>query len=349
VFERFTDRARRVLVLAQEEARLLNHDFIGTEHILLGLIHEEEGVAARTLAALGVSLSRAREKVTETIGVHTGSPSGSPPFTPRSKKVLELSLREALQLGHSYIGTEHLLLGLVREGEGVAAQVLTGMGISLAEVRLAVMARLSGAAPASGSSPEMRPPVGPGRYLGLSPGGGMVTSSRGRRACSFCGRDHWEVERYVASGPVTICDQCVAAAANALAASDAARGEVALPPRVFGEAPDDEAPAQVVAALQATFGPSGGREAIEDPDELEPYLAEAARRHPREAAPVRVARLRFADADTAEVDFEIGLADGPHVGFVGTVVRHGERWLVTRETLTRVLARGGVVVPPRGD
>src|SRR5450755_3676260 len=131
VFERFTDRARRVLVLAQEEARLLNHSFIGTEHILLGLIQEGEGVAATTLKSLGISLEGARERVERTIGVLGGPPSGSPPFTPRAKKVLELSLREALQLGHSYIGTEHILLGLVREGEGVAAQVLVSLGADL--------------------------------------------------------------------------------------------------------------------------------------------------------------------------------------------------------------------------
>jgi len=128
MFERFTDRARRVLVLAQEEARLLNHNFIGTEHILLGLIHEGEGVAAKALESLGISLEAVREKVEETIGPAGSSTTGSPPFTPRAKKVLELSLREALQLGHNYIGTEHMLLGLVREGEGVAVQVLVSLG-----------------------------------------------------------------------------------------------------------------------------------------------------------------------------------------------------------------------------
>ena len=121
MFERFTDRARRVLVLAQEEARDLNHAFIGTEHILLGLIKEGEGVAAKALDALDISYETVREKVEEAIGANANPSPGSPPFTPRAKKVLELSLREALQLGHSYIGTEHMLLGLVREGEGVAA------------------------------------------------------------------------------------------------------------------------------------------------------------------------------------------------------------------------------------
>jgi ATP-dependent Clp protease ATP-binding subunit ClpC len=144
LFERFTDRARRVLVLAQEEARLLNHNFIGTEHILLGLIHEGEGVAAKALESLGVSLEAVREKVEETIGPAGSSTTGSPPFTPRAKKVLELSLREALQLGHNYIGTEHMLLGLVREGEGVAAQVLVSLGADLSKVRQQVIQLLSG-------------------------------------------------------------------------------------------------------------------------------------------------------------------------------------------------------------
>jgi ATP-dependent Clp protease ATP-binding subunit ClpC len=144
MFERFTDRARRVLVLAQEEARLLNPSFIGTEHILLGLIHEGEGLAAQALASLDISLEAVRTRVNETIGPAGASPTGSPPFTPRAKKVLELSLREALQLGHNYIGTEHILLGLVREGEGVAAQVLVSLGADLSRVREAVIKLLAG-------------------------------------------------------------------------------------------------------------------------------------------------------------------------------------------------------------
>jgi ATP-dependent Clp protease ATP-binding subunit ClpC len=144
LFERFTDRARRVLVLAQEEARDLNHAFIGTEHILLGLIREGEGVAAKALDALGVTFDVVREKVEEAIGTTTNPSPGSPPFTPRAKKVLELSLREALQLGHSYIGTEHMLLGLVREGDGVAAQVLNDLGADMARVRTQVIQMMSG-------------------------------------------------------------------------------------------------------------------------------------------------------------------------------------------------------------
>ncbi|HSF86919.1 MAG TPA: Clp protease N-terminal domain-containing protein, partial [Acidimicrobiia bacterium] len=144
MFERFTDRARRVVVLAQEEARLLNHNYIGTEHILLGLIHEGEGVAAKALESLGISLEAVRSQVVEIIGQGSQAPSGHIPFTPRAKKVLELSLREALQLGHNYIGTEHILLGLIREGEGVAAQVLQKLGADLHKVRQTVIQLLSG-------------------------------------------------------------------------------------------------------------------------------------------------------------------------------------------------------------
>jgi ATP-dependent Clp protease ATP-binding subunit ClpC len=144
VFERFTDRARRVVVLAQEEARLLNHNYIGTEHELLGLIHEEEGVGGRALEALGISLDAARHQVEGIIGVGQAAPTGHIPFTPRAKKVLELALRESRRLGHNYIGTEHILLGLIREGEGVGAQVLQNLGADLRSVRQAVLQILTG-------------------------------------------------------------------------------------------------------------------------------------------------------------------------------------------------------------
>src|SRR5215213_3981188 len=144
MFERFTDRARRVVVLAQEEARMLSHNYIGTEHILLGLIHEGEGVAAEALESLGISLEAVRAQVEEIIGQGQQAPLGDIPFTPRAKKVLELSLREALRLGHNYIRTEHILLGLIREGEGVAAQVLVKLGADLNRVRQQVTRMLSG-------------------------------------------------------------------------------------------------------------------------------------------------------------------------------------------------------------
>ena len=144
MFERFTDRARRVVVLAQEEARLLNNSYIGSEHLLLGLIHEGEGVAAKALESMNISLDAVRAQVQELIGESQAAPSGHIPFTPRAKKVLELSLREALQLGHNYIGTEHILLGVIREGEGVAAKVLVNLGADLGRVRQQVIQLLSG-------------------------------------------------------------------------------------------------------------------------------------------------------------------------------------------------------------
>ncbi len=166
MFERFTDRARRVVVLAQEEARRLGHNYIGTEHILLGLLREDEGVAAQALRALDISLEAVRREVQEIIGESQRMPSGHIPFTPRAKKVLELSLREALQLGHNYIGTEHILLGLIREGEGVAAQVLVKLGADLNRVRQQVIQLIHTFAAEEGASPEV---PGEGPELAESP------------------------------------------------------------------------------------------------------------------------------------------------------------------------------------
>src|SRR5450432_3267421 len=172
MFERFTDRARRVVVLAQEEARMLNHDYIGTEHILLGLIHEGEGVAAKALESLGISLEAVRQQVEEIIGQGQQAPSGHIPFTPRAKKVLELSLREALQLGHNYIGTEHILLGLIREGEGVAAQVLVRLGADLNRVRQQVIQLLHGY--------QGKEPAAPGAASESAPSTSLVLDQFGR-------------------------------------------------------------------------------------------------------------------------------------------------------------------------
>jgi ATP-dependent Clp protease ATP-binding subunit ClpC len=156
VFERFTDRARRVLVLAQEEARLQHHSYIGTEHMLLGLLHEEEGIAAHALLQCGITIEAARRAVEETVGAGAEMPGGSPPFTPRAKKVLELALREALQLGHSYIGTEHILLGLIREGDGVGVTIIRNLGAELGQLHQEVIALMSGIAEDLGDEGEVR-------------------------------------------------------------------------------------------------------------------------------------------------------------------------------------------------
>src|SRR5438093_1665364 len=191
MFERFTDRARRVVVLAQEEARMLNHNYIGTEHILLGLIHEGEGVAAKALESLNISLEAVRSQVEEIIGQGQAAPTGHIPFTPRAKKVLELSLREALQLGHNYIGTEHILLGLIREGEGVAAQVLQKLGADLSRVRQQVIQLLSGYA----GSKE------PGGQ-GATAGGGGETQPSGSLVLDQFGRNLTQLAREKKLDPV---------------------------------------------------------------------------------------------------------------------------------------------------
>jgi ATP-dependent Clp protease ATP-binding subunit ClpC len=198
MFERFTDRARRVVVLAQEEAKMLNHNYIGTEHILLGLIHEGEGVAAKALESLGISLDAVREQVQDIIGQGQQQPTGHIPFTPRAKKVLELSLREALQLGHNYIGTEHILLGLIREGEGVAAQVLVKLGADLNKVRQQVIQLLSGyqgkepAGVAAGAGEQTSPP---GRLAVLDQFGRNLTqAARDNKLDPVIGREK-EIER----------------------------------------------------------------------------------------------------------------------------------------------------------
>jgi hypothetical protein len=164
MFERFTERARRAVVLAQEEARKLDHGYIGTEHLLLGLIHEGEGVAAQALESLGISLKTVRDQVVARVGRGQRPPSGHIPFTERAKRVLELSLRESGQLGHRYIGTEHILLAIVREGDGVAAQVLTGLGADLGRVRQQVIELLHGRTdegPRSGPGRRDAPAGGP--------------------------------------------------------------------------------------------------------------------------------------------------------------------------------------------
>jgi hypothetical protein len=178
MFERFTQDARRVVVLAQEEARLLNHDYIGTEHILLGLVHEGEGVGARALKALDVQLERVRAAVEEMVGRGQAAPSDHIPFTPRAKKILELSLREALQMGHNYIGTAHILLGVVREGEGVGAQILARLTPGLEQVREQVVLILASGGEVAEAEPEgarvRQPPIamvagGPGAYQEQGP------------------------------------------------------------------------------------------------------------------------------------------------------------------------------------
>jgi Clp amino terminal domain, pathogenicity island component/ClpX C4-type zinc finger len=302
VFERFTDRARRVVVLAQEESRLLNHNYIGTEHILLGLIHEGEGVAAQVLAALGVSLADVRSEVEEIVGHGAYAPAGHIPFTPRAKKVLEMSLREALQLGHNYIGTEHILLGLIREGEGVAAQVLAKLGADLSTVRQHVVRLLSGY-PAGTESGLFREERDTSVIRSSTPSAARVPQ------CSFCRRPLREVDRYAPGKNSAICDECITAAHTALRAAGDER-IIIVPPRVTGTPPPDEPDAleKIVAAIDASPHDPPGE----------------AQRH------LRIVEIRFVTPELAEVRFSrfsgaVDLGDDP---LVGTAVREGGRWSV---------------------
>lgn len=235
VFERFTDRARRVVVLAQEEARLLNHNYIGTEHLLLGLLHEGEGVAAQALGSLDIDLYAVRARVEAIIGEGAQSPSGHIPFTPRAKKILECALREALHLGHNWIGTEHLLLGLLREGEGVGAQVLVEMGADLQRVRERVVGILGAQGTERfeseaidvntmggqealidslmGEVRRLRRDVdglrGALRRLESGPVPPESQTFQSLLRCTFCSEPHDRVAKLVAGPGVYICDRCI--------------------------------------------------------------------------------------------------------------------------------------------
>jgi Clp amino terminal domain, pathogenicity island component len=324
MFERFDPDARKIVVLAQEEARLLNHNYIGTEHLLLGLIRDGDGVAARALASLGVELEQVRDQVVEIIGVGDEQPVGQIPFTPRSKKVLELSLRQALQLNHNYIGTEHILLGLLAEGEGVAAQVLVKLGADLVQIRHRVVQILDDA-----------PRVVSGATLGNVMVRPAMNPLPGR--CALCNRDLWETDRYVTGELGSVCDDCLRVGTAAVNAADA-HGELMMPPRVFGDEPHDGATEAIVRAFQAVFGgplwrdDTSSTDNLEDGDTLAPYLAEAAQRHASiQILGARVSGVRYLGPDEASVRYGVRISQmGQPMPFEGQAVRRGGRWLVSR-------------------
>ncbi len=342
MFERFTDRARRVLVLAQEEARQLNHSFIGTEHLLLGLIQEEDGVAAKALVQLGIALEDVRVKVHDVVGPSATGLSGSPPFTPRAKKVLELALREALQLGHNYIGTEHILLGLVREGEGVAAHVLVGLGFDLARVRQQVLLLVSGVAGGGSPGASDETPGHP-RF------GGVV-------ACSFCGRRPPETGRLVSGrAGAFVCQRCVGDLSALLAEQSEDVPGVIVPPVVItGRAPDDEDVARTAIAL--AFGHalvlSDDRRtvpSVEGGELLAPCLKEAQERHAalrRRGQTVTIERVQFIDEEHASVWFAPSLEGMPSNRRRGDAVVVDSVWKMARTTFCELMKMAGVECPP---
>jgi hypothetical protein len=343
MFERFTDSSRRVVVLAQEESRLLGHDYIGTEHILLGLVHESDCVGAKALDSLGISLEAVRRQVEAVIGRGARPASGHIPFTARAKKVLELSLREALQLGHNYIGSEHILLGLIREREGVAAEVLMKLGVDFGRLRQQLEAHAGGRPPerlTTGST------GGYGSFVGLP----MMT---GRDACSFCGRDLWDVERHVASTSARICEECVKACQRAIgeAADQGVSGHepLRLPPRVFGaQPPDDAAVSAVAEAFTVAIGGTGTEEErarhLEDGALLAPLLGRARARYPQSVGVV-VQRVRFVAPARAQIRFAV-LLDRTEIPLEGEAVQQDGHWRVSRATICQLLSMAGITPPP---
>jgi hypothetical protein len=340
VFERFTDRARRVVVLAQEESRLLNHNYIGTEHLLLGLIHESDGIGAKVLQSLGISLNAVRSQVEEILGPGGHPASGHIPFTDRAKKALESSLREALQLGHNYIGTEHILLGLIRDSDGVAAQVLGRLGADPSLVRQHVVGVLEGNPGSVRLEAWAATDVS---RLGVAP---SVTALP---QCGFCGRDLWEAEHFVAGERAAICDTCVTAAHVAIgeAASDA--HAASLPVRVYGDEPSAGTTAIIVRAVARTFGSLDAHEMTTDVEEGASLLqaveqALKSRPIPSSGFGVRVDRVRYLGPDSAAVRFA-------HVNGGITVrsnearmVRSEGRWLVAAASFIQLA--GIAPLPP---
>jgi len=344
VFERFTDRARRVLVLAQEEARLLNHSYIGTEHLLLGLVQESDGAAAKAIEQLGISLKDIRAKVLETVGASTTAVTGSPPFTPRAKKVLELSLREALQLGHNYIGTEHILLGLVREGEGVAAQVFVSLGVDLARVRQQVVQLLSGyrALDKPLASVDLRPTARLHR-------GELVE-------CSFCGRRPPESGQLVAGRDgAYVCEHCVSELKERLAEPTAGSPPLATPPVVVtGRTPVDEeaAGAAIALAFSRALVLSEDRRtvpSVEGGELLGPCLKEAQERHAalrHDDGAVTIDEVQFIDEEHASVMVALTLPGVPSARIRGHAVVVDAAWKVARATFCELMRLTGVECPP---
>jgi len=361
MFERFTDRARRVLVHAQEEARILGTSFIGTEHILLGLIDEGEGVAAKALENLDISIEAVRGKVEETIGPVGSSPTGSPPFTPRAKKVLEFSLREALQMGHNYIGTEHMLLGILREGEGAAAQILVELGAGLDDVRYEVLELIQGfraRTPAAAVTQRVT-----GRPVRLQ--AGLV-------ACSFCGREPPQTGRLVSGNDAFICEHCVVEWGRIIENRDPGNtGNIGggVSASVFttshevqlvGPPPEDEERAreEIAASFAAhdeTSGDGRSLTMVERGENLGPLAGEARERH-RSVVPegsevaVTVDRVAFTSSENAVVWFSIAI-DGRSVlsNHRGHAVVEGGRWKMSRHTFCDLMSMAGVQCPPEAS
>lgn len=322
VFDRFTDQARRVLVLAAEEARLRNDNGIGDQHLLLGMLAAEDGEAARILGSLGVDLVSARAQADRLAGPASTIPSReSVQFTPRAKKVLEFGLREALKRGHSEVGPEHLLLALLHERGWLGVEILASLGAPPERVREAVLSAME--------RRERAPQLGPGawravRRARLLEAHGHDTEGTG--PCLRCGRPTAELSHFVVSGTFVLCDECARAADRAL---EGGGRRVLLPPCLIGEEPREGDLEAVTDSLSRAFGGGGA-----------PGSRELA-----------VGRVRFSDPDRADVSFEIDAGTLGWIAYGGRLERSDDHWLVTPQTLSEVRAHNGIRVPlhPKGE
>jgi hypothetical protein len=351
MFERFTDRARRVIVLAQEEARRLDHNYIGTEHILLGLLREQDGVAVMALRSLDVSFDAVRTEVEQIIGRGTAPPEGHIPFTPRAKKALEMSLREALQLGHDYIGTEHILLGLLREGQGVGAQVLVKLGADLPSVRVTVAQLLEGMAPGATvppapasvrSVPRARPPMAPGYRAA-------------ERRCSFCLRSEERLGRVVRGPAGLICDECLARATTLVAeAGESDPQQLRLRRPVVPSVELEEAMVLVERAFETVFGSGASVDArlalIEDSADLRTVVERVVATGRVSGDPdVWVEHVRFISTDEAEVRWSPLLGGGTQISLHGFAVLDDGVWKVNRASYQQIASMAGAPFVTEGE
>jgi hypothetical protein len=345
VFERFEDRARRVVVMAQEEARRLHHGHIGTEHLLLALVLDDESPATRALAALDVDPLAVRTRVVEIVGHGEDAPSGHIPFTADAKRALEGALRECVALGHHGIGPDHLLLGLLWSKDGVAARVLGEFGVDLDDARRVIVELRTGEPAPDEPTPQFQTT----HYVSR---GVLGFPAAGQAGCAFCGRDVYEVERMVTNGAgVLLCIDCARDAVQQMEhASDAPvpLRPLSLPPRVFGDPPDDTAVDEIVALIESW--PRPGPNILDrtiDGASLRPVSEAIDRLHPPGTASdvtFAVDRIRFVAPDHAAVRFRISRE--PHMPLDGSVVRVDGVWMITRDTYCMVARMAGVHCPP---
>jgi hypothetical protein len=340
MFERFSDSARRVVVLAQEEARLLSHNYIGTEHLLLAMLRTDAGgIAEQALRSVGITYDAARVQVLEIVGGGSEAPSGHIPFTTRAKQVLEHSLREALEVGDDAIESEHILLGLIREGTGVGTQVVVKLGGDLSQLRH----RVIGLRGTAGSEPRRAVARGAmSAHAILASAPGVVPGPLALR-CPFCGRAEDKAEHLVVAGGMILCDQCARDAVAQLdALPDDAPRRVRFRRREVGLTDKDAAMRAIERAFEAVIGPAhlppaDAVWAVEGGAATEPMLRqldEAAGHAPVTVNDVTVERVRFLDGDEAEVSLGIWIAGNPQPLLQSAhAVREQGTWKVSRATV----------------